>query len=81
MKELNHENIKGLSMNDLETVSGGNYYEPLMPDFPDTVCPSCATEGMYIDGKRKDLIYCNCCGYTYYHNEGRELVYFGRFLG
>ena len=84
MKELN--NIKELSAQDLENVSGGaNYDAPAFP-YPDVSCPFCGFKGMSNfyetkNGKVYELLVCPDCYHGFYYNEAGELVHFGRIMG
>lgn len=85
MKEFDRKNIKGLSMKELEAVSGGRC-EDFVPEYLDMACPACGFRAMgpfydYIDGKYTDLVVCNCCYKSFYYNEAGELVYHRLILG
>ncbi|MEF2836571.1 MAG: hypothetical protein U0N82_02460 [Oscillospiraceae bacterium] len=86
MKEFDRKNIKGLSMEDLETVSGGRC-EDYVPEYLDMACPMCGVRVMngyyneYIDGKPVDVMVCNFCYEAFYYNEAGELVHYGQILG
>lgn len=86
MNEMSKKNVKELTMQELENISGGNSCDAPARLFVSAVCPICgfrefATIYEYVDGKYTELLHCGDCYNAFFRNEAGELVHYRRIMG